>query len=337
VACYFYIIAREEVSAVKDTIGVKRFAASEAVFGSASRGTSDHLSDRDILIVDDNVALLGARTKQLELDGWSVAPYTFAKLDALSAKGALFIQHLKLEASITRDRQGRLRALLNAFQPRPDYGQELSGNSDLANLASAVPRTARGPLLAADILYVAVRNFGVLWLAQRKRFHFAYDEILEALCEEQLLNRGAIGALSKLRFLKCLYRGNERETGGHAFRFVNEALGWLPRDYFPRQAIFVPAAGILSCEAPSKDAAAYLVLRDLERRLIALESVGKLPRASSELEKLSRWIANPRVYSSLSAVLAPALRAELARRAATAVPIETTTTNATERQVRVLR
>ena len=66
------------------------FAKAEAVFGSASRGDNDALSDRDILIVDTDIHLLNRRQAALEASGWSVASYTFAKLNALVRKGALF-------------------------------------------------------------------------------------------------------------------------------------------------------------------------------------------------------------------------------------------------------
>jgi hypothetical protein len=276
------------------------------------------MSDRDILIVDNDVDVLRSRSRVLEHEGWSVASYTFDKLRALSAKGALFVQHLKLEASITRDRRGTLRTLLQSFRPRMDYEQELLANRELANLSQLVASGQRGALLAADILFVAVRNFGVLWLARRKRYHFAYEEILKALCEERVLDPAAVTPLTKLRFLKCLYRDGGRESAGHAMRILNAAMETLPGQDFPNSAIRVVPSAILSSEPPASHASAYLVLRDLERRLLALETLrGQSP--STELAALSRWIANPRAYSAFSASMAPVLRLEIDRYAAAVI------------------
>lgn len=127
-------------------------AASEAIFGSAARGDADTMSDRDILIVDDNVTVLRERAKALTDEGWSVAAYTFAKLFALCGKGALFIQHIKLESSLLVDQDGRLERVLADFELRASYQNEIHENGKLAALAGVAPQGARGCLLAADIL-----------------------------------------------------------------------------------------------------------------------------------------------------------------------------------------
>lgn len=48
---------------------------------------------------------------------------------------------------------------------------------------------------AADVLYVTVRDFGVLSLAERGPYVFAYDAILDALREEGFLDWGAVANL----------------------------------------------------------------------------------------------------------------------------------------------
>ena len=80
-------------------------AASEAIFGSCARGRTDALSDRDILIVDDDREVLRARASVLMADGKSVAPYTFLKLEKLAVNGALFIQHLRLRYPSRRSKR----------------------------------------------------------------------------------------------------------------------------------------------------------------------------------------------------------------------------------------
>lgn len=273
------------------------------------------MSDRDILIVDDDTATLCSRMRELEADGWSVASYTFAKLEALSAKGALFVQHLKLESKILVDANGRLNALLRSFKPKKNYEQELAQNARLANLAGIVPNGPRGPLLAADILYVAVRNFGVLRLAERGIHLYSYDHILEALESEGLLGATGASALSPLRFLKCVYRAGETERGGHTLALLNRALSCLPTGNFPRSVVLEPPSAIISEAAPTKPASAYLLLRDLERRYVAMTAIVPKPVVEGDLALLSSWIANPRAYAALSGTAAPRLRAAIRAKA----------------------
>lgn len=283
-------------------------ASSEAVFGSAARGDVDSMSDRDILIVDDDVAVLRERGRQLSEAGWSVASYTFAKLEALSNRGALFIQHIKLESSILVDRDSRLAQKLAAFSPRSSYSDEIRDNGLLASLAGDTPIGPRGTLLAADILYVTVRNFGVLSLAERGIHVFAYNAVIEALESHGFIARGGARALAALRFLKCLYRAGEVGDAYHARVTVEQALSMLPNKHFPTKLRVVPADMILMASGPPGTASAYLQLRDLERRLVALQGLERSAALDEKLRTLSRWIENPRAYASLSSRLAPSMR-----------------------------
>lgn len=288
-------------------------AASEAIFGSSARGDSDALSDRDILIVDDDVEVLRTRGTQLSALGWSVASYTFRKLETMSVKGALFVQHLALEAEVERDRDDRLQGILASFSPKTEYGPELAANAQLAELASFYPAGCRGELWAADVLYVAVRNFGVLWLAERGIYRFAYDAILRELARSGAIADAAIADLVGLRFIKCLHRGGEKLRPGRVAGGVDRAIAALPPNAFPTAARPLQPADLLSCEAPEVSAAGYLVLRDLERRLIATEdALGGAP-IDGKLEDLRRWIRNPRAYALTGASLAPGLRERMDR------------------------
>jgi hypothetical protein len=288
-------------------------ASSEAVFGSAARGDADAISDRDILIVDDDVAVLRERSRALANAGWSVASYTFAKLDALSQRGALFIQHIKLESDIAVDRDGRLAQALAAFKPHAAYNEEIRDNSLLAGLAGCTPIGPRGTLLAADILYVTVRNFGVLSLAERGIHVYAYNAIIEVLESYGLIAPGGARALAALRFLKCLYRAGEVGNGRHALATVEQALAVLPEAHFPSALRVVPAEMILTASSPPRAAPAYLQLRDLERRFVALRELERTPALDVHLHTLSRWIENPRAYASLSSRLAPKMREIMVR------------------------
>ena len=288
------------------------FAASEAEFGSSARGDADALSDRDFLIVDDDVRILRERSAALRADGFSVASYTFSKLEHLSRVGALFVQHLRLEANVSVDRDGRLGRLLAAFRPKSSYTAEIMDNGALAELIARIPPGPVAEMWAADVLYVTMRNFGVLSLAERGRYVFAYDAILDALREEGFLDKEAVANLRQLRFIKSLYRGDATGSHGVVGLKVRSALAGLPRGYFPRVSSVVPAASVLSAPGPSESGSAYLLLRDLEKRLIAARLVGCDPDLDDGLVELVRWIRNPRAYANLAAGLAPKFRARLA-------------------------
>lgn len=311
-ACYIHFRAREEVLTLMATDATSPHAASEALFGSCARGDADRLSDRDVLLVDDDVRVLQARAGELQAQGYSVASYTFRKLEHLATSGALFVQHLKLEASIMADSGDRLTRLLKNYRPKVQYQDELTANSELAALVEAIPPGRASELWAADVLYVTVRNFGILWLAGQGKYLFSYDSILDELQRSGVLDAGAAAALRKLRFLKTLYRTSERASVGFVAAKVRAALHCLPREHFPRVIRVVGADEILLAPGPTGDSSAYLVLRDLEKRLLATQTVRRQGAVDEVLDSLTKWVRDPRVYANLSAALAPEIRRRLA-------------------------
>jgi hypothetical protein len=224
----------------------------------------------------------------------------------------LFVQHLKLEARIVVDQGERLGALLRSFKPKGNYDLELQDNSRFAALAGAVPPGPRGALLAADILYVAVRNHGVLLLAERGIHLYAFTQIIAALRDEGLIPASAPASLARLRFLKCLYRAGESTGSGLVLASANQSLEAFKTYGFPASVRQVSAEAILSSAGPSESASPYLHLRDLERRLLALNSVAPSQTMDRHLLDLRRWITDPRAYAGLSRLRAPELRLRMA-------------------------
>lgn len=288
-------------------------ASSEAIFGSAARGDSDSKSDRDILIVDDDTAVLRARSRALSDDGWSVASYTFNKLTAIANLGALFVQHLKLESSIIFDRGGRLKKLFKEFNPLETYTNEILINNALSSLCGVTPNVPKGPLLSADILYVTVRNFGILRLAEMGIHVYSFSTIVQRLESEGIIPAGGGRHLAALRFLKCLYRSGECGSHHRVIEMVENALAVLPHDHFPQQLRLVNPAQIILSRGPRCSSPAYIQLRDLERRLVALQGTGNPQEISKVFEKLNRWIQDPRSYSFASRRFAPDVRSAMRR------------------------
>ena len=308
---YAYLSLGQEVPAVTCAPLTEEPAMAEAVFGSIARGDSDQISDRDILVVDADVAKLRNRTRRLTDQGWSVAPYTFRKLEVLAENGALFVQHLKLEARIIWDDERRLRNLLDGFQPRLSYARELAANARLADLAREVPDVPLGPLYAADVLYVALRNFGVLTLAEQGIHRYAYAEILDGLKQIGALEPGAIDHLLKLRTLKSAYRNSAHLDIGNALDLVRTIVKHLPTSGFPATIALARAAEVIKTDCGAELRAPYLELRDLEKRYIALAGGHTLTHDDETLELLKRWIRNPRMYASWSAKNAPTIRTRI--------------------------
>ncbi len=280
---------------------MSRLAASEATFGSVSRGDFDSLSDRDILIVDNDLEILRARTAELEQEGWSVAAYTFPKLEALSTRGALFLQHLKLEATVLRDQSDGLRKILTAFHPLHDYSKQISENHDLIELAANRPATSLGALWAADVLYVAARNWGIMTLAGVRCYKFSYSQVLEELAARNLISDQARHALLRLRLAKSLYRSGERVPKQRADIIVSEAVATTQP--LVRGVTFsevVPSVALNLCTSLHPTSPNYHRLRGIERSYVALQALRPNALQDPLLDKLRRWIANPRAYANLA-------------------------------------
>ena len=280
---------------------MRELVAAEAVFGSVSRGDDDALSDRDVLLVDNDTQLLNHRRTDLQEEGSSVASYTFRKLDTLIGKGALFIQHLKAEAKIQRDVGGRLRSVLNSFRPKTCYYNDLKENAQLAGLAAVRPNTEEGALWAADVLYVATRNFGVLYLAQKGIYLFSYHRVLEALANDGVIATNAVPDLLKLRWAKSVYRSGGRISLAAAGEIVDRAIKARPDPSFPAGSVGLGPVEILSgsVELP-QGSAAYHRLRNLERSYLALQAIYPARAISERLLRLKKWIENPRAYAFLA-------------------------------------
>jgi hypothetical protein len=276
---------------------MSKHANSEAIFGSTSRGDRDALSDRDIIIVDFDIDTLNERKRFLEASGWSVAAYTFRKLDALAQQGALFIQHLKLEADVVVDVNGQLRLILDAFRPKVSYTEELIGNRILSDLTGVRPHGLRGTLWAADVLYVAVRNWGILLLAQEKRYLFAYSDVLNALAEYHVIDTTAVRPLARLRQAKSAYRAKQNISQEEACSTLDDAIKSLPAGYFPIRSVPHPEIVLSTTRVLPDGAQSYQRLRSLERAYLAMLALRPMSDSRGEYAELLKWIENPRNYS----------------------------------------
>lgn len=98
---------------------------SVCIFGSAARGTSDSISDRDVLIVTRSSWRRRQLTRIWVGRGWSVAAYSPNRIQTMALRGSLFVQHLKREGIIILDNRGWLANLLSSAMPKRSYEADL--------------------------------------------------------------------------------------------------------------------------------------------------------------------------------------------------------------------
>lgn len=279
-----------------------RYTEVEVLFGSSSRGDVDSLSDRDILIIDNDLHALNQRRMEIESEGGSVASYTWKRLQSLIEKGSLFIQHLKLESKIIEDRDGHFKAALEAYQPKNSYKKELDDNTSLLNITTTYPNTTRGALWAADMLYVAIRNYGVLRLAENKKYLFSYSAIIGALCEEKIISPQYGEDLLKLRHLKSIYRQSSATYIFPIEKTLSNVCRALTQTGVPLRCCATTAPEILQTAVPiGPEGAIYGRLRNLEKIYIALTELDPSLEFDKDFAQLKRWIEDPRSYGFLAA------------------------------------
>lgn len=177
-----------------------------ALYGSCARGDSDVISDSDLLIVDSDSEALSFADRALHSLGFSCAAYTWARLFHMAKHGSLFLQHLKNESIILKDDHSRLNSFLRVFEPKPDYTQDIEATKEVISLTGIVTSTKPSIGWALDVLAVAVRNMGILELANRGQYVFSLSALYDKLSDVGLLMASDIQTLMPLRLYKSQYR-----------------------------------------------------------------------------------------------------------------------------------
>jgi hypothetical protein len=177
-----------------------------AMYGSQVRGDADLLSDADMIIVSPDTGALIREKGRLEARGFSCSTYTWKRLYAMAKRGSLFIEHLKKESLILMDRGNVFRSFLDGFEAQADYSADIEDTKNVFALTQYTTVAASSYGWAFDILAVAVRNMGVLLLANQGRYSFSYRDILCALQQDGLLSQDDVYTLNKLRLFKARYR-----------------------------------------------------------------------------------------------------------------------------------
>ena len=268
---------------------------SEAFFGSAARRDGDGFSDLDYLIVGDDGGHIRGRKAWLQERGFSVADYTWVRLEKLSSAKTLFLIHLKLESRITIDTEGRLNSLLCCVQPKTNYCTDYRDSLVLFDPLRAVPNHPRGFAWAADALAVAFRNSAILQLASDGEFIFSMNKIITRLRARGLITGQQQEDLRSLRVWKAGYRssvdfGLTEKQFARAASAVREALD---HDFEVGLTNGAPIA-----EASSKSSTdVYAYMRSLEAELISLpRALVANPRVRELRTLLLQYLSDPHSY-----------------------------------------
>jgi len=177
-----------------------------ALFGSAARGDSDHLSDHDLLLVGRSRSGLLSAASALRVSGWSCSIYTWPALEAAASRSSLFLNHLRLESRVVFDPCDRLRHLLSSISPRASYQWEIEHARELLGTLEWIPEARWGPTWALDVLAIAFRSLAIAELAQQGVFVFSLPAIVDRLIAVGILRSRDRRPLCRLRLWKAAYR-----------------------------------------------------------------------------------------------------------------------------------
>ncbi len=177
-----------------------------ALFGSVARGDYDKFSDKDVLIVDDDVTRAKDLVRMFTQTGWSPVHYSWRRLEATAYSRRLFVQHLRQDAKVLRDDDGRLHSIFGDFRPSTSYHEELQRAETFLYLPLMIPNCLRGLYWTADVLSVGLRNYGILKLAQHGIYHFNFRAVLRGLVRIGTLKASDVVSLDRLRKYKRMYR-----------------------------------------------------------------------------------------------------------------------------------
>ena len=223
-----------------------------------------------------------------------MASYTPSRLQRMITVGSLFVQHLKLEGQVLSDRAGWLADTLSGAKPKKSYA-----NDAMASVALAKPIERFDPGLelseapiCADLAYVAVRNFGICYLADRNQISFDYSHIVDRLGKEFRLSSIEVKLLLSLRVAKSCYRDGVTFAQGIG---SIESLASILSKFFLKWPLCA-----IDPKSPVRDLGrGYATLRDFEASVIA--RLGRLPSESDirsmGLENSWRWVTHPREYA----------------------------------------
>ena len=246
------------------------------------------------MIISENGEMREQLIDSWRVAGWSVAVYSPSRFVKMREARSLFVQHIKREGIIVADRGNWLRYQLNKAKPKATYLEDAVKSVYLAVPVERFSADGRveDNLIAADLAFSSVRNFGICYLANQNRLSFDYREIVLNLKGDFGLSRRQTELLLSLRPGKVAYRQ------GVECQIFSETVGevrTLLSKFFENR----PLKQIDAFHPLRRGGGGYPMLRDLEARVIM--RLGRRPTemdlSSLGLKEVWRWVRSPREYS----------------------------------------
>lgn len=266
---------------------------SVCIFGSAARASTDGLSDRDVLVVASNKLRRDNIAQYWRKLGWSVAVYTPSRILKMISSRSLFIRHLKQEGMIIEDRNRWLENQLNQSRMKRSYASDAQSSVLLAMPIERLDQSKfiNEVLIAADLAYVSVRNYGICYLADRGRLTFEYSQIVEDLAKDFDLSKREVFLLQSMRVGKVSYRSNIQCS--EIVGTVDELMHVLSKFFYQR-----PLSKIEQ-DSPIRDLhTGYNTLRDFEAWMVSAMILDTaINDKNKNIRTLKKWIYSPRGYS----------------------------------------
>ncbi len=266
---------------------------SVCIFGSSARSSTDILSDRDLLVVASDKIRRDDMTGHWQQLGWSVATYTPSRMLKMISSRSLFIQHLKQEGMMIEDKNGWLGNQLGQARMKCSYASDAKSSVLLAMPMERLDqnKSINDELIAADLAYVAVRNYGICYLADRDRLTFEYSQIVKELAKDFNLSKMEVSLLQSMRAGKVSYRNSSRcfEIVG----IVDDLIHLLSKFFYHRPL------GKIKQDNPIRNLhTGYNTLRDFEAWMISTMMHDTLINTKSRnIDNVKKWISSPRSYS----------------------------------------
>lgn len=266
---------------------------SVCIFGSSARMSTDRLSDLDVLVVASDKYRRDRIIRNWRQQGWSVAVYSPPRLLKMIAAGSLFIQHLRTEGMVINDAGGWLAEKLSSARPKQSYAIDAQKSVFLARPMERLngDTLIKEDLIAADLAYVATRNFGICYLADRNNLTFDYCQIVEQLAKDFCLSSDELSLLMLLRNGKTSYRNDLKCPE------INGTVSEL-RDLLSKLFSENPL-GDVDSSSPIRDlCTGYNTLRDFEAWMISNSKYDpSIDGVNGHMKFLRKWIYSPRSYS----------------------------------------
>jgi hypothetical protein len=148
---------------------------------------------------------------EYESKGISVTFYTFTKLEFLSSKESLFIEHLKREAHLLFDEGNRLANLLLNTPTITSSQNRLDESTKYFQPFDFIPKSSLGFGWYCDTFYVGFRNYLINLSALKGSYKFSFMDLLQEFYEDKQIDKDEFEILRQLRVIKRNYRTKQHD------------------------------------------------------------------------------------------------------------------------------